>query len=259
MVIATILKTLWQGSLTGLKSGRKAARPTVSDPLLDKITKSTPEGFFKQLFERQPALYAQALAVAFKEFTWKMPEGFHVLHAVRRALFENELRASALANAIPFYDVPHLGGNCSYVMVKSKPIIFTVHYVDGPCQFVREAESRKQNAGINKWVDYYLDERLFVEAPPAIRKDKPIYINILHGGDFSRITDGLTVDPTSLFIRVAIPDSQSVQYVRNWSVQELIQAYASRSDSAAAQTEIEDKAKPVIRPKKKERGAGSSQ
>ena len=146
--------------------------------------------------------------------------------------------------------------------MKASGLIVTEHFVDGPRQFVRSAESRKQNAGVNAWMDEHTDERLFVEAPPKIDK-KPIYVNLLHGAKFVKTADGsATFLPESSFLRIAIPDKDSQQYLYNWSAQELLMAYTAVENAAAAPQVIEDQAKPrtkVAQLKAKKFSAGQSE
>jgi hypothetical protein len=173
---------------------------------------------------------------------------------------ESEARAAARECGLKAHNMPHNGGNCGYVLVKAKHLILTFHYVDGPGEFVRSAESRKQHAGINAWCDEYIDLNLFTEKPPILGDGKPIYINILHGAAFPTAKQADTVpiaklkviDPSTCFIRVAIPDSLSSQYVRNWSALDFVVASFGKEDlQPTASVRIEDKAKPVLNPKKK--------
>ena len=58
------------------------------------------------------------------------------------------------------------------------------------------------------------------------------------------------LDPSTFFMRVAIPDASRPQYVCNWSAQDLIEA-SIRWEETNPAAQIEDKAKPTLNPKKK--------
>jgi hypothetical protein len=74
---------------------------------------------------------------------------------------------------------------------------------------------------------------------------KAIYLNVLHGGHFADSdSNGVTVDSSSCFPRIAIPEDGSKKYLCNWSAQEILLAYATAANAAVAPQAIEDKAKP---------------
>lgn len=233
----------------------------MADYLFDLVGTSVPTSFWKRLQRRQPALYAHALDYAFSGSTWDRPEAYQVFQSARRANWESEVRTAARECGLKAHNMPHNGGNCGYVLVKAKHLILTFHYVDGPGEFVRSAESRKQHAGVNAWCDEYSDENLFLEKPPILGDGKPIYINVLHGAAFPTAKQADTVplqklkaiDPSTCFMRVAIPDSLSSQYVRNWTTLDFVVASFGKEDvQPATAVRVEDKAKPVLKaPKKK--------
>ncbi len=93
-------------------------------------------------------------------------------------------------------------------------------------------------------MDEHIDERLFTMAPPKFEK-KPIYFNLLHGAKFVKDAEGRALlQDGSQFLRLAIPDEGSQQYLYNWSAQEVLMSYIAVSEAAAAPQAIEDKARP---------------
>lgn len=216
----------------------------VASYLLDRFVKEVPKQFLVRMLERQHALYQQSIAAAFDE-RWSAPEALNVLPHLRRAFVEHDFRQTAIACGLKAFDTPHAGDNCTCVLVKAGQLILTAHYVDGPKQFVRDAESRKQNAAVNGWMDEHIDERLLVNPLPKFG-NKPIYLNLLHGGIFLRTADGkVSVDSTACFLHIAIPDEASQKYLYNWSAQEILLAYSTAATQTVAVLEaIEDKAKP---------------
>lgn len=240
----------------------------MSDQLFDLVNDSVPAAFWKHLQRRQPALYAHALDYAFSGSAWDRPEAYQVFLEARRANCESEVRIASRESGLRAFNMPHNGGNCGYVMVKAKRLILTFHYVDGPGEFVRAAESRKQHAGINGWVDEYLMEELFCEKPPTLGDGKPIYVNVLHGAAFPSAKQAETmsleklkaVDPSTCFMRVAIPDALSSRYTRNWSALEFVVASIGKEDAQpSSAVRIADNAKPVLNPNKKTRSKSESE
>lgn len=221
--------------------------------LLDRFVRAFPKQFLTHLMERQQPIYQQSIALAFNE-SWTRAEAMNTMPYIRRALWESEFRKTALACGLKAYDTAHAGDNCTCVMVKADGLIVTAHHVDGPGEFVRDAESRKQNAGINDWLPEHIDERLLLQPLPKLGR-KPIYLNLLHGGPFVTSAVGVvTVDATSCFLRIAIPDDDSKKYLYNWSAQEVLLAYATAPAAAAVPQAVEDKAQPhkkaQLRPKR---------
>jgi hypothetical protein len=214
-----------------------------SQSLGGRIVRTFPKRFFERLPQRQKPLYDQSLALAFNE-TWTRPEAFSVLPSIRRALWESEVRKTAIECRLKPFDVNHEGDNSSCVTIKAESLVLTCHFVEGARQFVREAESRKQNAGVNRWLDYYTDSRLLTAPIPKIDK-QPIYLNLLHGAYFPEIkSENLAIDESSCFLRIAIPANDSPRYLYNWSVQEFLQSYTTTLRAVTPDVSIEDKAQP---------------
>jgi hypothetical protein len=214
----------------------------MGNPLIDRITRAVPKTFWTDLKERQIPIYKQSLAISSAE-DWSRVEALAVLPGNRRALFEHAMRQSAITAKLKPFDIPHLGDNSSCVTIKAAGLIIAGHFVDGPRQIPREAESRKQNAAVNRFITHHTDERLLLEPLPKFG-NKPVYLNILHGGHFPSLkSDKLEIDPTTAFMRVGIPAQDCVKYLFNWSVEELLLEYAGKQD-IGQQPEIADRAHP---------------
>jgi hypothetical protein len=220
--------------------------------LLERILDAFPKAFIVHLVERQMALYQMALASVRTEQPWTDAEAFDLLPHWRRAIFENELRKAARSFGLRAMNVLHKGENCNCVTVAAKKLILTSHFVSGPNEFVRDAESRKQNAGVNRWLTHHTDERLLVTPIPKL-DEKPIYVNLLHGALFPTAKkQDRPIDPLTSFLHIAIPAADSKEYLVgcNWSAQELLQHYASIDDRAAEPVvTIADKAQPAVKKK----------
>ena len=223
----------------------------MSKLLLQRFLDAVPREFVQWLLERQLPIYQQSIALAFSEQPWTNAEAITVLPIVRRALWEADFRKAAIEHGLKPDNSDHVAKNSSCVLVKADHIILTGHYVDGPNDFVREAESRKQNAGVNKWLNHHIDSRLLTTPVPALDQ-RSIYINVLHGALFpSRGEDVMTVDASTSFLRFAIPAADSNQYLAgcNWSAQELLAQYAPATAVEPTAKSIPDEAKPSIKKK----------
>jgi hypothetical protein len=131
------------------RKGRKVAHI-----LLERFVRAVPKEFVTRLLERQQPIYQQSIAIAFNE-SWTATEAKNVLPYIRRGLFESDFRKAGIECGLKTFDMPHVGENCSCVMIKADGLILTEHYVDGPGHFVRDAESRRQNAAVNKWLEEF--------------------------------------------------------------------------------------------------------
>jgi hypothetical protein len=223
----------------------------MSNLLLQRFLDVVPKEFVQWLLERQLPIYQQSITLAFNEQPWTNAEAVTLLPYVRRALWEANFRKAAIESGLKTHNSDHIAKNSSCVLVKARGIILTGHYVDGPNEFVREAESRKQNAGVNKWLNHYIDSRLLTTPVPTL-DERPIYINVLHGAWFpARREDAMAVDPSSSFLRFAIPAADSNQYLAdcNWSAQELLAQYAPATAEEPTAKSIPDEAKPSIKKK----------
>jgi hypothetical protein len=219
--------------------------------LLQKFLSEVPQAFVKWLLERQLAIYQQSIEWAFNAQPWSNAEAVTLLPYIRRALWEADFRNAANHCGLKTHNSDHMARNSSCVLVKAGSIILTGHFVDGPNDLVREAESRKQNAGVNKWLSHYVDSRLLMAKVPPL-EERPIYINVLHGAWFpARQQDAMTVDPTTCFLHFAIPEADSNQYLAgyNWSAQELLSQYVPTAAVEPTAKVIPDEARPSIKKK----------
>jgi hypothetical protein len=223
----------------------------MSEILLTRFLSEVPQGFVQWLLLRQLAIYRQSLELAFNEQPWGHAEAITLLPYLRRALWEADFRRAAIDQGLNTYDSDHNAKNSSCVLVKARSIILTGHCVVGPNMFVREAESRKQNAGVNKWLTHYVDQRLLTAPVPKLDQ-RPIYINVLHGALFpTRLQDAMTIDPSTCFLRFAIPAADSNQYLVgcNWSAQELLTKYVPAVAAEPTARSLPDEARPSIKKK----------
>lgn len=223
----------------------------MSAVLLQRFLAAVPHGFVQWLLSRQLSIYKQSIELAFNVQPWTHAEGITLLPYIRRALWEADFRNAAIQHGLKADDSDHKARNSSCVLVKAGSIILTGHCVDGPNDFVREAESRKQNAGVNRWLTHYVDSRLLMAPAPKL-EDRPIYINVLHGAWFpTRQQDAITVDPSTCFLRFAIPAADSNQYLAgcNWSAQELLSMYAPAAAAEPTAKSIPDEARPSVKRK----------
>jgi hypothetical protein len=219
----------------------------MENELREKFLNAFPEKFLKRLYERQASIYQQTVAMSFQDQPWDSHEAYEILPHIRRATMEAAMRKSAIEAGLRTANLPHKGKNCGCVHVKSAGFTLTGHYVCNPKEFVREAESRKQNRGLNQWLDYHIDERLLVRPAPRL-DSRPVYVNLLYGGVFpSRKNDTLTLDPTTFFLNIAVPSADMPQYQwAPWSVQDLLRRYAEMPASQEEpQAVIADTARPT--------------
>ena len=223
----------------------------MSNVLLHRFLNAVPREFVKWLLVRQHSVYQQSIALAFNEQPWTNAEAITLLPYVRRALWEADFRKAAIEHGLKTHNSDHAAKNSSCVLVKADRIILTGHYVDGPNDFVREAESRKQNAGVNRWLNHHIDNRLLTTPVPTL-DERPIYVNVLHGAWFpARREDAMTIDPSTSFLRFAIPAADSNQYLAgcNWSAQELLAQYSPVNIVEPTAKSLPDEAKPTIKKK----------
>jgi hypothetical protein len=215
-----------------------------NDALRQLITEQSPEGFWRELSTRQEALYREAYSYSNHGTLWDKHEALVVFPIVRRAVFESATRSAAQNNGMKAYNLFHTGDTYPYVLVKAKKLLITCHHVAAPDYFVRQAESRKQNAAVNKWLDYYMRNELMLHPLPDLRQSGKINLYILHGqqpADADRTT-------FTSFLQVAIPDADLTTYRKNFPVSELLQIYAQKAkDDAISGLRIADRAMPRIK------------
>jgi hypothetical protein len=217
------------------------------DSLQRLILDLVPESFFARLSARQPVLYEEAKAMAVSA-PWGDPEAETVFPINRRALMENEVRASARENRLSCADSRHLGDNCGYVLVQAGKLRITAHHVDKPTRFVPPCRSRQQNAAVNAWLDTPYFEELLQELPPKLGDADSAHLYLLHG---LVIENRAGKSYSSLFMRVAFPDSELARYVCNYDGLDLLQLYGADGESLAGTPNggggsLPDNARPVI-------------
>jgi len=123
------------------------------DQLQNLIMKSSPAAFWREIPTRQEALYNEARSYSYNKELWEDTEAETVFPIALRAIFENVVRRAAKLTQLKHFNMMHNGENYPYVLVKSGKLVITAHHVAGPNHFVRSAESRKQHAGVNEWLD----------------------------------------------------------------------------------------------------------
>jgi hypothetical protein len=215
-----------------------------TDRLRDLIIAHSPKGFWQEISLRQEGLYNEAYSLSHQEALWKKPEADTVLPVVRRALFESTIRNAARANALKPFDMMHAGDNYPYVQVRTRRLIITAHYVPAPGHFVRFAESRKQNAAVNGWVDTYARQELLLKPLPKLGSTGAIYLYLLHG-QFRDIENGKAIFRP--FLQIAIPDAELEIYRKVYEVRDLLMLYVQREAAAQVNVAISDKAIPRIK------------
>jgi len=220
----------------------------LDDPLRDLIMKSSPQRFWQEIASRQEALYNEAYSYSFNEGLWEKPEAETVLPVVRRALFENVVRQAARVARVESLDMMHKGDNYPYVLVKCAKLVMTAHHVPGPCHFVRPAESRKQNAAVNEWLDTWVRQELLIRPLPDLRRSGNVNVLILHGQTREKM-EGKEI--SSSFLQLAIPDADLNEYRRIYHVKDLLQSYSQQAVADKVDVRVADRARPAIRRRSK--------
>ena len=220
---------------------------STKDPLLNLFVTSVPESFLQRISDRQPALYREAWEQA-NDPSWEEQERRYIEPHLRRILMEAELRQAAEDQGFRSFNLPHAASNCDYVLVKAGRIILTAHQVSRSGESVRPCVSRKQNAGVNRWLDELPLEGVLREPLPSLETGASILAYLIHGRFRVQRKEE---EPLNLFMRIAIPESGDLtRYIRNWSIDELMGAYvAMRSDEIPA---TEDLVTPRVRQKREE-------
>ena len=149
------------------------------DALRDLLLAEIPKEFCTTLSVSQEKLYKEAADRAYQDQGWMKPEGESVEPIVRRALFENAMRTAACDCGLQAINMPHAGGNYSYVLVRAGRVVITAHHVSAPKVFVQPCVSRQQNAAVNRWLDTLLPDG-FLDLP-SLADAKSINAYILHG------------------------------------------------------------------------------
>jgi len=218
---------------------------TMEDAVRDLIIDGSPAAFWKDLVTKQDALYGEAYSYSYHGALWEKQEAETVFPFVRRAMFENVFRTSARAQGLKAYDMRHIN-DYPYVLVKTKRLVITAHHVGSPGEFVPPAETRKQNAAINKHLDYYLRAELLLEPLPGLSKSGRVNIYVLHGQTANAADEEKGFTP---FLHIGIPDTDLTCYSKVYNVRDLLQIYQQREVAADIEIKIADKAIPRIKTK----------
>jgi hypothetical protein len=213
------------------------------DTLQVHFRQSVPVTFLDHLMRRQEWVYEEARQQCLGNALWTEAEADWMMGDTMRALFEAEFRRAAIACGLSWENVSHNGKNCTYVRVSAGNFRISSHHVSSPGSFVPPAESRKQDAAVNQFMDEYIDEGLLCAPLPKLERAKEIVIYLLHGATKSH--DGRR----ALFLEFAAPDADSEVYQWHCSLSGLRQAYLAEARDASPDASIEDKAKP--KPKKR--------
>ena len=85
---------------------------------------------------------------------------------------------------------------------------------------VQEAESRKQAAVANRFLNGYVLEGSLSAPLPTLADAEQIHVYLLHGGTMDPATD-----EKKFFMHLAVPDSEVVKYCWDCSLQQLKQDF----------------------------------
>lgn len=216
------------------------------NPVFTHIRTLVPVGFVTELARRQPQVYEEARASAYADPRWTKAEGRSLIGHFERAIFENVTRVAARNHGLSYDDVDHVGDNCSCVHVYAGNLALTTHRVSEPGQFVRQCESRKQNAVVNRFLNGYVLEGSLCAPLPDLEKAPQIRLYILNGTKLNANNE------REHFVQLAAPDAELSRYQWACSFAELQQAYLadSRKD-ASGDVGIQSAQKPKLRKNKK--------
>ena len=217
----------------------------MGDAVRDLVIGGSPSAFWKDLVAKQEALYPEAYSYSVHGALWEKHEAETVLPFVRRAMFENVFRNAARAHGLKAYNMRHVN-DYPYVLVKSKRLVLTAHHVGSPGELVPVAEARKQNAAINKHLDYYLRAELLLEPLPSLSKSGRVNVYVLHGQTANAAEEekGFTS-----FLYLGVPDTNLTRYSKLYNVRDLLQVYQQREVAADIEIKIADNAIPRIKTK----------
>jgi hypothetical protein len=224
----------------------------MTNSLLEHFRKQVPVVFVTEIARLQPQIYQEAAASAYRDPRWTEAEGRSLIGDFERAIFENVTRKAARTSGLDAQDVDHVGGNCSCVHVYAGNIALTTHRVPEPGYFVRQCESRKQNAAVNKFLDGYVLKGSLSAPLPVLGRADQIRLYILHG------TRLMASGDRESFVQLAAPDSELGKYQWLCSFGELQQAYLadSRENNAGGGEDGLKKQLPKLRKFKKSDEAG---
>jgi hypothetical protein len=222
----------------------------MDDTLRFHVRETVPEKFIDYMLQRQEWVYAEAYATAYRDPRWTKAEARSLVGDLERTLCESEIRKAATLSGMDWKDVEHNGKDCSCVNAFAGNLTITAHRVPAPGYVVQEAQSRKQAAAANRFMDGYFLDGALSSPLPQLASAPEIQIYLLHG---------TTVNPRTgervLFMQVVAPDSEADGYCWKCSIHELKQDYleASRLEQPKAEP-VKDSVIPKIKKTKKTEG-----
>ncbi len=217
--------------------------PEVPQTVLEHLLNSIPAAFFEHLAARQSFVYEE-VRESVNDPRYTPVEGRYLAGYLRRSLMENLFRQAANASGLKWQDVMHPQGRFSCVHIYAANFHLTTHYVSNPGDFVRPCASRQQDASVNKFLDgYYLRGSLLAPLP-TLESARAIQLYLLHGKRF--------INTESLFINLALPDSELSKYQWQRTLPEIQQAYLEKFRQNTAVSNATAEPKPQIKRQKKE-------
>lgn len=190
----------------------------------EHLLENAPRSFFESLAARQKTVYGEARALAYNTPLWEEPEAESMFPIARRAVFEAELRHTAMATNTRWENMRHHGDNCGYVAVYPGDLLLTGHHVDRPRRFVRECSSRKQNAAVNRLSLQPCLEEILLESLPSF--EGVVNAHILHGLIRETVDGKISTRP---FLTIAYPHPDKNKYVYALDILEVLQLYTAQA------------------------------
>lgn len=218
-----------------------------TDSMSAHIRSAVPEKFVDYMMKRHPWFHAEANASSYRDPRWAGAEGSYICGHLERILGESEMRKAAILSRLDWKDVEHNGRNCTCVKVYAGNLVITSHRVPSPGFMVREAESRKQAAVANRFLDGYVLQNSLCAPLPTLGSADSIQVYLLHG----TYVDART-DEKKFFMQFAVPDALVEDYCWISSLAQLKQEYIADA-RAAKQTPstIKDNVRPKLKKPKK--------
>jgi hypothetical protein len=213
------------------------------------LRSAVPEKFIDYMLQRHSWFHQEAYQRCYSDPLMTAPEARYLLGHTERVLGEAEMRKAAQLCGLKWADVEHAGGNCTCVTVYAKNLSITCHRVQSPRQMVQEAESRKQAAAANRFLNGYVLEGSLSAPLPTLTNAQLIHVYLLHGW---------TIDPRSqekrFFMNFAVPDSEIAKYCWDCSLHQLKQDFvADRRSTNIDASPLADAVHPKVKKRKKDR------
>ena len=243
---------LWFIKQAGDDAILKTLMPVEIGNFNSHVRSALPEKFFDYMLQRHQWFHQEASASCYRDPRWTAPEASYLLGHMERVLGESELRKVAKLCALRCEDVLHNAKNCNYVKVYAKNLVITAHRVQSPRQMVQHAESRKQAAVANKFLNGYVLEGTLSAPLPSIEGAEEIQVYLLHGWALDARSN-----EKKFFMQFAVPDAQVEEYCWECSFQQLKQEYLADKRVAKEKTSaVSDAVRPRIKKDKKKEGEG---